>query len=92
MEAYEKLLQILKYKTETMATNRNLLNKGIKFLLYALPMMFIGPSVIYNAFINKNNPWHYLVLAIGCIMCLGAMFLMFKGVHTITKGLFNDEK
>lgn len=75
-----------------MPTNRELLNKGIKYLVYALPLIFIGPSVIYNAFMNKQTNWHYLVLAVGCIMCLGAIFLMFKGIKTITDSLFNDDK
>ena len=75
-----------------MPTNKELLNKGIKYLIFALPLVFIGPSVIYNAFMNKDNVWHYLVLAIGCAMCLGAMYLMFKGIQTMVKGLFNDDK
>ncbi|WNM18123.1 DUF6095 family protein [Flavobacterium capsici] len=75
-----------------MPTNKDLLNKGIKYLVYALPLIFIGPSVIYNAFMNKHTNWHYLVLAIGCIMCLGAMFLMFKGIKKITDSLFDDDK
>jgi hypothetical protein len=73
-----------------MATNKELLSKGIKYLTGALPLLFIGPSVIYNAFINKENVWHYLVLAIGIAACLGAMYLMFKGLNTIMKALFND--
>jgi hypothetical protein len=75
-----------------MATNKDLLNKGIKYLVFALPLIFTGPSVIYNAFMNKHTNWHYLVLAIGCIMCLGAMFLIFLGIKTITDSLFNDDK
>ncbi|SDW35997.1 DUF6095 family protein [Flavobacterium degerlachei] len=73
-----------------MATNKNILSKGIKYLSGALPLMFIGPSLIYNAFMNKQNVWHYLVLAIGIIACLGAMFLMYLGLKTIMKSLFND--
>jgi hypothetical protein len=75
-----------------MPTNKDLLNKGIKYLVYALPLIFIGPSVIYNAFMNKHTNWHYLVLAIGCIMCLAAMFFIFKGIKTITDSLFDDDK
>lgn len=75
-----------------MPTNKDLLNKGIKYLVYAIPLIFIGPSVIYNAFMNKHTNWHYLVLAGGCIMCLGAMFLIFLGIKTITDSLFNDDK
>lgn len=75
-----------------MPTNKDLLNKGIKYLVYALPLIFIGPSVIYNSFMNKHTNWHYLVLTIGCIMCLAAMYLMFKGIKTITDSLFNNDK
>ncbi len=74
-----------------MATNRKLLDKGIKYFLFALPLMFIGPSVVYNAFINKDNVWHYLVLAFGMTFCFGAVYFMFKGVKTVTDALFNDK-
>jgi hypothetical protein len=70
--------------------NKELLAKGIKYFSASLPLMFIGPSLIYNAFMNQQNVWHYLVLAIGIIACLGAMFLMFLGVKTVTRGIFND--
>lgn len=75
-----------------MATNRSLLSKGIKYLVFTIPLMFVGPSLIYNAFMNKENNWHYLVLTLGCIMCLSAMFLIFLGVKTITDSFFNDNK
>lgn len=73
-----------------MATNKELLSKGIKYLASALPLLFIGPAVIYNAFMNQQNVWHYLVLVIGIIACLAAMFLMYLGLKTIMKSLFND--
>jgi hypothetical protein len=71
-------------------TNKELLSKGIKYLSGALPLMFIGPAVIYNAFMNQQNVWHYLVLAVGIIACLSSIFLMFLGLKTIMKSLFND--
>ena len=73
-----------------MATNKELLSKGIKYLAGALPLLFLGPVVIYNAFMNKQNAWHYLVLAIGIIVCIAAMYLMYLGLKTIMKSLFND--
>jgi len=73
-----------------MPTKKELLDKGIKYMLYALPLMFIGPSVIYNAFINKQNVWHYLVLAIGIFICLSAVYFMFKGIKTLTDALFQS--
>jgi polyferredoxin len=73
---------------KTMSTNRQILNKGIKYLAWALPMFFIGPSVIYNAFQNRQNAWHYLVLAVGIAVCFFAVYFMFKGLNTIMKSLF----
>ena len=73
-----------------MSTNRKVLSKGISYLAWSLPLLFIGPSVIYNAFINKQNVWHYLVLAIGIIACLGAIYLLFMGLKTIVSSLFDN--
>nr|WP_315151517.1 DUF6095 family protein [uncultured Flavobacterium sp.] len=70
--------------------NKVLLAKGIKYLSGALPLMFIGPTVIYNAFMNQHTNWHYLVLAVGIIACLASMYLMFIGLKIIMKGIFND--
>ncbi|WP_298121912.1 DUF6095 family protein [Flavobacterium sp.] len=75
-----------------MATNKELLSKGVKYLFGALPLMFIGPSVMYNAFMNKHTNWHYLVLTIGCAICILSVFLAFKGIKTMTNALFNDNK
>jgi hypothetical protein len=73
-----------------MSINKILLSKGIKKLAGSLPLLFIGPSVIHNAFINKQNDWHFLVLAIGILICLLAIYLLFLGLKTLTKSLFND--
>ena len=73
-----------------MATNKELLSKSIKYLAWALPLLFIGPSLIYNAFMNKQNVWHYLVLGIGILTCFGAVYLMVLGLKTMMRSLFND--
>ncbi len=73
-----------------MATNKELLTKGIKYLAWALPLLFIGPSLIYNAFINKQNVWHYLVLAVGISICIGSVYLIVLGLKTMVRSLFND--
>jgi len=75
-----------------MATNKALLSKGIKYLFGALPLMFIGPSVMYNAFMNKKNDIHYIVLFLGCAICILSVYLAFKGIKTMTDALFNDGK
>jgi hypothetical protein len=67
--------------------NKNLFQSGIKNTLGAIPLMFIGPIVIHNAWMNKHTNLHYIVLAFGIIICLFAMFLMWKGILKIMKSL-----
>lgn len=74
-----------------MATNKEVLNRGIVFMACALPLIFIGPAVIHFAFINKHQPLHWLILAIGILMCFGGVFLAFKGLMKITNSLFKSE-
>lgn len=73
-----------------MATNKELLSKGITNLVGALPLLFIGPALIYNAFMNQQNVWHYLVLGIGIIACVASVYFIFKGLKIMMKALFND--
>ena len=79
-------------KIKNMPTNRDLLAKGVKYLAGSLPLMFLGPSVIYNAFMNQHTNWHYLVLAIGIILCITSVYLAFKGIKTITDAFFDGDK
>jgi hypothetical protein len=72
-----------------MATNKEILSKGIKYLLFALPLMFIGPSVIFSSFKNQEHPFYIPILGLGIIMCISAIFLIFKGLQTIMKSLFD---
>jgi hypothetical protein len=51
--------------------------------------IILGPAVIYNAFMNKENNWHYLVLAIGILVGAYNVF-MYAGLKFIMKSLFND--
>lgn len=74
-----------------MSTNKEVLYKGIKFLGFALPLMFIGPSVIFSSFKNQNHPFYIPILGIGIILCLLAIFLIFKGIQTIMRSLFDGK-
>ena len=71
-----------------MNTDKELLNKGIKFITIALPCLFIGPAVIHFGFINKLQPAFYLILGIGIAFCITAMVMLFLGLNTIMKSLF----
>lgn len=73
-----------------MATDKNILFKGIRFLAIALPLLFIGPTIIHSSFKNKEHELYYLVLSAGILCCIFAMYFIFKGVKTMVKALFND--
>lgn len=75
-----------------MATNKTLLLKGIRYLAFALPLMFIGPSIIHSSFKNQNHPFYVPILGLGIIFCLGSIFLMFKGIQTMMKALFEGDE
>ena len=75
-----------------MATNKSILAKGIKYLSAALPLLFLGPIIINSAFKNEKNPLYPYVLALGIMIALAAMFLIFKGINTMVKSLFDGDK
>jgi hypothetical protein len=70
-------------------TNKELLGKGIKYLGGALPLTLIGPIVLYSAFHNKEHPYYIFVLIFGLLAFIGAIFLIFLGIRTIMKALFD---
>ena len=69
-------------------TNKELLQKGIKYLAAALPLSFLGPSILYSSFNNQDKPMFIPILIIGFILFFGAMFCIFKGIMTIVKAIF----
>ncbi|MGK4568746.1 DUF6095 family protein [Flavobacterium sp. 3HN19-14] len=70
-----------------MATDKNILNKGIKILSWALPCCFIGPTVIHFAFINQLQPLYPVVLGVGILIAFTGIFLIFKGIITIINSM-----
>lgn len=74
-----------------MSTNKQLLVKGVRYLAFALPLMFLGPSVIHSSFKNQEHPLYIPILGLGIIFCMLSVFLMFKGIQTIMKSLFDGK-
>lgn len=75
-----------------MATDKNILAKGVKYLSSALPLIFLGPIIINSAFKNQESPFYPYVLGFGIIIALAAMFLIFKGITTLVKSMFDGDK
>lgn len=70
-------------------TNKEILGKGIKYLAIALPLILIGPSVLFTAFNNQDHPYYIPVLIVGIIALIGAILLLFKGIITVVKAVFD---
>ncbi|UGS20332.1 DUF6095 family protein [Flavobacterium cyclinae] len=75
-----------------MATDKNILAKGIKYLAGALPLLFLGPIIINSAFKNEKHPLYPYVLTLGILVALTAMFLIYKGINTLVKSMFDGDK
>ena len=75
-----------------MATDKNILAKGVKYLSGALPLLFLGPIIINSAFKNEKHPLYPYVLTLGIIIALVAMLLIFKGITTLVKSMFDGDK
>ncbi|MCJ7759001.1 MAG: DUF6095 family protein [Gillisia sp.] len=71
-------------------TDKTLVSKGLKYMGMSLPLAFLGPSVLYSAFNNQENPFYIPVLIFGIIACAGSIFFMFKGINTLVKSLFDQ--
>ena len=75
---------------ETKHTNRDVLVKGIQNLGICVVLMFTGPTILYLAFSNPDKPTYILVLIIAIVLCLGAIFFLFRGIYIIVQSLFDN--
>jgi len=75
-----------------MATDKNILAKGVKYLSSALPLLFLGPVIINSAFRNEKHPLYPYILGLGILIALAAMLLIFKGITTLVKSMFDGDK
>ncbi|WP_306352771.1 DUF6095 family protein [Flavobacterium sp. '19STA2R22 D10 B1'] len=74
-----------------MPTDKKILAKGIKYLGWALPLLFIGPVVIHSAFKNQGNTLYWIVLCVGIAICITSASLLFYGVRTVVKSMFDSK-
>ncbi|GAB1857413.1 hypothetical protein MHTCC0001_22490 [Flavobacteriaceae bacterium MHTCC 0001] len=70
-------------------TDRKELFKGIKTLVFALLSLFMGPTLLSFAYSKPDHKLYVPLLVIGCAICAMAVFMLFKGIRTITGSFFN---
>lgn len=73
---------------ETKRTNKTILVKGIRTMGLSLLCMFLGPTLLYIAFSNQEKPLYIPILIVAILICILAIFLVFKGLKTIMDSMF----
>ena len=71
-----------------MSVNKDVLNKGLRILLGSLPTLFIGVFILNSSFKNQKHPLFVYILILAVLICGYAVYLMFKGINTIMKSMF----
>ena len=75
-------------KMEQNRTNKNLFVKGLQTMGICLLLMFLGPTLLHLALTNQEKPTFLLVLIIAIIVCILAIFFLFRGIQTILNSIF----
>ena len=73
---------------KTDKTDKQMLVRGIKTLVFALMTLFMGPIFLHIAFSNKEKPLYIPILIVGCLISAMAVFLIFRGIKTIMDSKF----
>ena len=53
--------------------------------------MFLGPTILFQAFKNEGHQWYMFVLSIGLIVCVTSIFTLFSGIMSIIKHIFEKD-
>ncbi|MBU2951666.1 hypothetical protein KO493_13245 [Tamlana agarivorans] len=69
-------------------TDKTVLFKGIKILIFSVLTLFMGPILLSFAYSKPESPYYYPLLIIGCAVCAMAVFMVFKGLKTIMDSMF----
>jgi hypothetical protein len=73
---------------ETSRTDKKLLFKGVKTLIFALLSLFMGPTLLHVALSNPEKPLYMPILILGSLISAFAVFLIFKGLIIILNSMF----
>jgi len=87
---YAKLSMPTKMKeTDQKYTDKQLLVKGLKRLVLALPLLVLTTYILTFAFLNKETIPLYIFLTLGILLMAVTIYLLFNGIKIILKSFFN---
>ena len=72
-------------------TDKDILSKGLKILGFCLICMFAGPSLFRVAQLNQSHPTYWALIVLSILICVIAVYLLFKGINTILDSIFKKK-
>ena len=75
-----------------MRTDKEVLKRGLRYMLITAFLMFTGPSLLYVALGNEEKPLYIPLLILSLILCVGAIVMGFWGIKTIMDSMFRGHK
>lgn len=63
--------------------------QGIKYLAFSMVLLVTSTYILTFAFLNKETLPLYLLLPLGTIGVGATIFMMFRGLKTISKAFFD---
>lgn len=76
-------------------TDIQVMKRGVKRLLIALPLLFLGPYLLTLSFLNQGEikfSFFLLMFIAGAAVCILAVAFAFKGINTIMEAIFGKKK
>ncbi len=74
-----------------MATNRDKLLKGVRFLAVGFPFIFMGPALMTWQGIPQYHNGNYIWLILSIVFMLTAAFFAVRGLRAILSAFFDGE-
>lgn len=75
-----------------MRTDKHLLIKGLKNIVFTIILMFSAPFAIYQAFKNQDHPLYWPVLILGLLLAVAAIAFGFYSIKLIVDAVFGKKK
>ncbi|MDA7825087.1 DUF6095 family protein [Flavobacteriaceae bacterium] len=69
-------------------TDTKKLAKGIKYLAFTLPLLFLSPYLLTLSFLNKDNLSFYFFLLVGIAIGILGILLFFRALRSILDSIF----
>ncbi|WP_417608550.1 DUF6095 family protein [Owenweeksia hongkongensis] len=74
-----------------MATNKDKLMEGVRFLALGFPFIFMGPALMTWLGIPAYRQGNYIWIGVSILLMLTAAFLCIRGLRTVLSAFFDAE-